>query len=557
MPIVDLGKVIPTINGKEPSEGTLELKAEDISYDDYDTIKSKIIGVDDNVSDIAGEGRTTETVKGNADAIASHMADLAKVSINVLAPPVPLVAAEGDGTTDDTEAIQNIIDSYIGRTIIIPSTGYNYIISSELSIPSNTHIVLYGSLYLANGSNCSVMCIEQDASNIIIEGFGTIDGNKTNNATFGTNGNGGIVTPFLNKGVTQNVNNVYVSGLTIQNCFNWGLNLAGTNNGIVKDCIFAYNNNSNQFSAKSYNCQMISCEAYGTNDIGIAIYGGCYQCVIDKCISHDNPVGSGIAVRADTNLPYVNYDIILSNNVCYNNISSGIDCTSTLTDPNYDIQIISNSCFNNGTTGNISNGGGITLTNGKYITITSNNIHDNGGTAQETDGIFINACIHVLVDSNRIRNIKGDFAIGIRFKTSSSHIQVINNEMFDDQTSVTMYYLIYIPDGDNIWVENNYISHPAKVSVTGGTNITFRNNRGYVTEASGTATIPSGSTYVEVTHGLNKAPNAQHIKVTPTNSMGSAAKFYIANVNSTVFRIYVNADPGATTATFVWSAIVN
>lgn len=71
--------------------------------------------------------------------------------------------------------------------------------------------------------------------------------------------------------------------------------------------------------------------------------------------------------------------------------------------------------------------------------------------------------------------------------------------------------------------------------------------------ADGTATIPSGSTSVTVTHGLSSGSgvSARHIQVTPTNGLGSASKFWAHNVTDTTFTISVNADPGAN-ATFAW-----
>jgi hypothetical protein len=84
----------------------------------------------------------------------------------------------------------------------------------------------------------------------------------------------------------------------------------------------------------------------------------------------------------------------------------------------------------------------------------------------------------------------------------------------------------------------------------------IRHNGGYITEASGTATVASGQTTVSPTHGLSVTPTAAHISVTPTNSMGNAAKFWVSAVSSTTFTITVNADPGATTATFAWKAEV-
>lgn len=89
-----------------------------------------------------------------------------------------------------------------------------------------------------------------------------------------------------------------------------------------------------------------------------------------------------------------------------------------------------------------------------------------------------------------------------------------------------------------------------------GSNSICTGNIGYVTENSGTATVANGATTVVVNHGLSVTPTADDITVTPTNSMGNATKFYIGTFTSTQFTITVNADPGATTATFAWKAIV-
>lgn len=84
-----------------------------------------------------------------------------------------------------------------------------------------------------------------------------------------------------------------------------------------------------------------------------------------------------------------------------------------------------------------------------------------------------------------------------------------------------------------------------------------RNNLDHITENSGTATIASGATTVVVNHGLasntnTAAPTAKDIRVTPTNSLGNATKFWITSVTATQFTITVDTDPGATTATFAW-----
>lgn len=85
-------------------------------------------------------------------------------------------------------------------------------------------------------------------------------------------------------------------------------------------------------------------------------------------------------------------------------------------------------------------------------------------------------------------------------------------------------------------------------------NWIIANNQGYKTKAGGVATVASGNTSIVVTHGLDRTPAAKDISVTPTNSLGDAAKFWISSVGATQFTINVDTDPGATTATFAWSA---
>lgn len=83
-----------------------------------------------------------------------------------------------------------------------------------------------------------------------------------------------------------------------------------------------------------------------------------------------------------------------------------------------------------------------------------------------------------------------------------------------------------------------------------------RGNIGYVTAANGAATITSAATSVAVTHGLSVTPDLADIRVTPTNNLGTATTFWISSPSSTQFTINVDADPGATTATFVWEAVI-
>jgi hypothetical protein len=118
----------------------------------------------------------------------------------------------------------------------------------------------------------------------------------------------------------------------------------------------------------------------------------------------------------------------------------------------------------------------------------------------------------------------------------------------------------------NVFAENTYSGDEPIALDTSIENVKIRgnNNNKYVLLNSatpiinnqnfGTATIANGDTSVNVTHGLGETPSIQDISVTPTNSLGNAAKFWVSAVSSTTFTITVDADPGSDTAIFAWKA---
>jgi len=104
-----------------------------------------------------------------------------------------------------------------------------------------------------------------------------------------------------------------------------------------------------------------------------------------------------------------------------------------------------------------------------------------------------------------------------------------------------------------ILISGNWFSD-TKVTHTAG-NVIWGANPGYVTENSGVAAIAGDQTAVIVEHGLSVAPAAVH--VTPANSMGAAAKFWVEAMNEQHFTIRVDAVPGTTAADFYWQAAIS
>jgi hypothetical protein len=105
--------------------------------------------------------------------------------------------------------------------------------------------------------------------------------------------------------------------------------------------------------------------------------------------------------------------------------------------------------------------------------------------------------------------------------------------------------------------DNDFTGTTTKVSPAStyaalvGSRISVKRNKGYATEAQGTATLANGGTSIAVTHGLAVTPNAQDIRVHPIESLGNATFWYVDTITSTQFTIRVDADPGAD-VDFAW-----
>lgn len=86
-------------------------------------------------------------------------------------------------------------------------------------------------------------------------------------------------------------------------------------------------------------------------------------------------------------------------------------------------------------------------------------------------------------------------------------------------------------------------------------NFECRNNIGFATETSGTATLANGTTSIAVTHGLDVTPAVGDIVVTPIEAWGNMTQFYIDTYTSTQFTIHADINPGQD-VDFAWKAIV-
>ncbi len=151
---------------------------------------------------------------------------------------------------------------------------------------------------------------------------------------------------------------------------------------------------------------------------------------------------------------------------------------------------------------------------------------------------------------------RADMGNAIQLVGLTSHV-IITDNMFQYDVSGSAIYFENsggnIPA--NISVRGNHFvgfpSAPITGSLTGTGNI-IRDNDGYVTENSGTATVASGTTSVNVTHGLAAAPT--RVVLTPTSD-NNTRRYWVSAKGATTFTITISSSY-TSAITFDWHATV-
>lgn len=412
-----------------------------------------------------------------------------------------------DGTTDDAADLQTAINAAVGASkplVLGPGTA---IVGTPLSISGPITIMGSGReetiLKAANGLNDYVISFTGGAPGVGIIGARfsdfTIDGNSANvTAGGGIKADGAVQCTFERVHCTS--------------CYHWGLKLGPITGGAfghhnrVVDCLFdnaggsagfgggvwTTSNDENWFYGSDFEFLGGATTPIGTNPIMLYDEAGLQHIVASNFVSGAN---NCIAVRVqntkDTKVVGCTFDGIAGDSV----FISGTRCVIT-----------SNIFTSPGDGGNVP-ASGVHLEFNTHYNVVSGNVLETSNNAGKTRSL-------------------------IREESTGG-------------------------GGDNIITSNALVQNAAATVAlmeAEGTNTIVRNNIGFATEASGAATVANGTTTIVVNHGLAKTPALSNITVTPTNNLGTATKFWISTVTATQFTINVDADPGATTATFVWTA---
>jgi hypothetical protein len=164
--------------------------------------------------------------------------------INIMYPPPPFVGAKGDGITDDTITIQNVINLIkpTGGKVFVPVGRF---LVSGIVLPSYTTLEGEGvkSEIFTSTDKRTIIITETNAEKVIVRNL-KVYGNGTG---------------------TQPLNTIDNPNVTDAGC---GIVFIGVNNGLVENC-FVDNCGGNGLN--------------GNNGIaGIYLTYGCHDCIVDK-----------------------------------------------------------------------------------------------------------------------------------------------------------------------------------------------------------------------------------------------------------------------------------
>ncbi len=282
--------------------------------------------------------------------------------------------AKGNGTHDDTTAIQAAIDSY--PVVVIPSGIF---MTSIVNLRS-------GSQLIGKGIGNTILKLKANSNSYIIFGTNTsdvkianltLDGNSSNNPKIG------VGVRFEGTVTRTTLENIRATDFRID-----GIQFAGTNENMtlntIKNCI-ADNNKHDGLTLSAFQSGLVSgCFANNNGRFGIVLGNSSNFSRVDNCTAFSNfdvniiAVGSNDLIfngnttyRSKTayGLQFNNVTRgIMSNNTAFGNFGVGLDCFQS-THCNY----IGNIIFNNTLQGLAVD------STSHYTNVEGNQIYQNGG----------------------------------------------------------------------------------------------------------------------------------------------------------------------------------
>jgi hypothetical protein len=464
----------------------------------------------------------------NASSLADRASDTMGRGYNVKYPPAPLVAAKGDGVTDDSAAIQAIINQAAidGAEVIFPKG--TFVLANNLVLPSNTVLRgLGGTLKLVNNAttdpHLATLLWISGVSNIRILTL-NFDGNVANQTPVDTehdyrcmhieNSSNIVVSncyfhDFKHQCIqigtgsytSNGVYNLLVDGNTFTNVWSALQNIESDSKYVFFTNNYVYNCQEHGitfYPGASYvtvsgnifkNCGLRN-GPYPNPDPetppnGTYNYGSCirlmetiYGTVSDNIC--ENPRYGGI--RVVTNTPTMSYQrakyVTISNNI----VMGG----SRLGAQGHGIEVYGDNVVVNGNIvkdfTHISAATGIYL-NGTNITVKGNQVQ-NANNGIIALGSYINMSDNILIDP-------GSFAITLGGASSLNNGVAIGNIIESQNTPVTRGVYLQANAYNCMVAANSYVNVQSKI-VNNGVQTQFNNPVYYATSAPTTGTFDKG-----------------------------------------------------------------
>ncbi|MDD5094051.1 MAG: hypothetical protein PHV74_06710 [Dehalococcoidia bacterium] len=311
--------------------------------------------------------------------------------------------------------------------------------------------------------------------------------------------------------------------------------------------------------------------AHGSRNRGV-FFNGSHDLWVNACLTWGNGTGgTGYGLYFGSNLGSgkQSHDLHVSNHTSYGNSGTGVSVADN--GPNlyaYNFHLSGITTYDNSVYG-------LRIGLAKYGDVVGVIAHDNANNGIEFDSVtdVSLTSFESYGNANGVEFMASDVTLGSsRNSVTQGHIHdntgngvvlvnttytdVCGNDIYNHSTAD--YGIQEYGSTDYNTISGNYLSTNTVAIWTVGAHTTVSGNLGYTSENSGTATVANATTTIKVAHGLAAVP--ARVSITCTG-WGNATKAWISSKDSDgdglKFTISVDADPGASTATFDWRAILS
>jgi len=462
--------------------------------------------------------------------------------------------AKGDGSTDDTAAIQAAID-------------YASTSKAILKIPNGTYLC---QSVLILKSNCVVECdgrIETTATTDFITGTtitnaewrgGEIVANTPTNAqscfVIKTDSNNNLIadvslTNFRNKGVDiqtgsyeNTVQRVKVSGAS--GTSGSGVSIFGTG------------------SDRPDHNKIIDCQVSNSRG-GISVQGGYYNQIVNPVIYDCTLWGvglDGVVTAAGDGARYTQISnancnrvssttyggIYLGNGSSFNIIDSPvlIDCYTGIRGSGgsgYEPanNVITNPIIDGNVSGALGNTG-INLSECDYAKIISPTIRN-----MSSRGLYLFSSPYSQITGGEISNCTAE---GLYLQTKECLVSGVYSH--DNNYGIRIEYG-GDANGTNRFTDCKVESNTTQNLRRGISSTYVKDCKGFVNSNAGTATLSSGTNVKAVTHGLDYTPTPQDINLTPYSNPNNLGAYWVSGIGATTFNI-LSSNTASASVDFAW-----